>query len=241
MIVHREVEQGSFAWHKLRLGIPTASCFDKILTPAGKPSRQAESYLNELLAEWMIGRPIPGPETQWMVRGHDLEEDAVNAYEFHANATTAKVGLITSNDGMVGASPDRLVEDDRLLEIKCPKHSTHAGYMLTGKIEDEYRPQLQGQLWITERRAVDIVSYYPELPPVVISVERDEAYIEALALAVGAFVGVMIQQREILQAMYGPFARAEMSRKEALLREQLAARPGFGADVEEEQSMGVPV
>ena len=223
MIVHREVEQGSFAWHTLRLGIPTASCFDRILTPGGKPSRQAECYLNELLAEWMIGRPIPGAETQWMVRGHELEEDAVNAYEFHANATTAKVGIITTDDGMVGASPDRLVDDDRLLEIKCPKHSTHAGYMLTGKIEDEYRPQLQGQLWITERKAVDIVSYYPELAPVVISVPRDDAYIGDLAVALGTFVDVMLAKRKELEARYGPFARAEMSRKEALLRGQVTA------------------
>jgi hypothetical protein len=187
VIVHDEIIQGTTAWLKLRAGIPTASCFDMILTPKGKPSTSAERYLYELLAERILGRPIVKAVTTWMDRGSQTEAEAVAYYESLRDLDTKKIGFVTNDSGTVGASPDRLVGEEGLLEIKVPKESTHVGYLLNGTVGDTYWPQLQGQLWICERAWVDIMSYSPDMPEVVIRVERDEAYIEKLAATVTAF------------------------------------------------------
>lgn len=202
MIIH-DVQQNTEAWSRLRAGIPTASAFDKIFTPGGKQSRQAESYMHHLLAEFLIGQPIVSIQTEWMQRGHILEEKAVAAYEFHTDRETKRVGFITTDDLLIGASPDRLVGEDRLLELKCPKHNTQVSYMLTGRVEDEYKPQLQGQLWISGRDVVDIIAYHPELSHVIISVPRDEKYIGQLSDAVAAFVEVMLMKRAELLSRFG--------------------------------------
>lgn len=206
MKIH-QVVQGTPAWLRLRAGIPTSSEFSSILTPSGKLSTSCSGYMYVLLAEWILGRPLEQYESQFMIRGQQLEDDAVAAYEFDAEVETQPVGFVTNDDGTIGASPDRLVGDDGLLEIKCPLAQTHVGYMLTGSIEDKFRPQLQGQLYVTERKWVDIFSYHPELAPKVIRVHRDEKYIETLADALTEFVKLMLQKRVELEQKYGPFIR----------------------------------
>lgn len=206
MIIHN-VAQGTPAWLALRSGIPTASNFKKILTPTGKPSTQAADYMNQLLAEFVVGHPFEGPKTQWMERGSEMEDEAVKAYAFATDTDPAEVGFITNDAGTVGVSPDRLVGDGALLEIKCPSPNTHVGYMLTGSVEDDYTPQLQGQLWIAERESVDIVSYHPELPVVIIKVNRNEEYIAKLAAAVNHFLDKMLDARLELERRFGPFRR----------------------------------
>jgi hypothetical protein len=206
MIMH-ECIQGSERWHRLRLGIPTASCFAKIVTPGGKLSKQSDAYLHRLLAEWLFGAPLEDPEStyrsEWMQRGHDLEEAAVRAYEFQTGQEAEQVGFITSDDGNVGCSPDRLIGEIGLLEIKVPAPPTHVGYMLTSSIEQDYTPQLQGQLLLTERRWVDIVSYCPPFPLVIIRVERDGSYQTALAEALDQFVVGLLAARDKLIKKYG--------------------------------------
>lgn len=206
MKIHN-VPQGSPEWLQLRSGIPTASEFNRILTPGGKPSKQAEGYMHSLLAEWIVGHPFQDIETKWMERGEVLEAEAVKAYAFETDSDPEPVGFVTNDAGTAGASPDRLVGADRLLEIKCPKHSTHVGYMLTRRADEDYIPQLQGQLWITGRKAVDIVSYHPEMGAVIVAVTRDEEYIAKLEAAVDAFIGVMLAARVELEERYGPFIR----------------------------------
>lgn len=206
MIIH-QVAQGSEAWDQLRNGIPTASEFKRILTPKGRPSRQAEGYLNCLLAEWYFGQPLEDPETefqsQWMARGQALEMQAVQSYEFERDVETEKVGFISIDSGLCGCSPDRLVGKDGILELKCPAPSTHIGYMLKRNVHDEYKPQLQGQLLIAERKWVDIQSYCPVFPTVIIRVERDDEYQGLLSTALATFVETMLTARQELAAIYG--------------------------------------
>jgi hypothetical protein len=85
--------QGSAEWRLARMGIPTASSFDRILTPGGKPSKSAEGYMYELLGELMMGRPLDAPKYPWMQRGNDLEEEAANWYEFQSDTETEIVGF----------------------------------------------------------------------------------------------------------------------------------------------------
>jgi hypothetical protein len=178
--------QRSEEWDRLRRGIPTASCFDRIVTPGGKtvkpkPSEQWRHYAYHLLAERLLGRNVDSYTSPWMERGIELEDDAMAWYEFEKNADTQAIGFITTDDGKIGCSPDRLVGTEGLIELKCPAPATMVEYLLTGAIEQKYRPQIQGQLYVSERQWCDIIAWHPELPRTVIRVERDEEFIGFLA------------------------------------------------------------
>jgi hypothetical protein len=186
-VIAHDVIQGTPEWLALRAGIPTASCFDQILTPKGKASTQAERYMHTLLAERIMGHPVLEFVSTWMDRGSQLEAEAVSYYEGIKELDTVKIGFLTNDERTIGASPDRFVGTDGLLEIKVPKESTHVSYLLTKAVDAAYYPQVQGQLWVSGRAWLDIMSYHPEMPPAMIHVERDEKYIEALSGALSDF------------------------------------------------------
>jgi len=188
MIVH-ECRQGSDEWHRLRLGIPTASGFARLVTPkTGKASAQAFGYLCECFAEYGIGGPLDESSSLWMDRGRDLEERAIAWYEFDRGCDVRRVGFVTDDGATVGCSPDGLVGDDGGLEIKVPAAKTHVSYLLRpSTLPNAYRMQIQGGLWICGRQWWDIVSYNPAMPAVVVRVERDEELIDKLADATEAF------------------------------------------------------
>lgn len=180
MQVHN-VEQGSPEWFAVRLGIPTASEFSKIITATGKASAQANDYMLTLVAERMLGHEVEKWQgNMWTERGKELEQEAADYYELTTGTELQKVGFVTNDAGTAGCSPDRLVGDDGLLEVKCPAAHTHLKYMMDKKLDTAYMPQLQGQLFVTGRQWVDIISYYPELKPVIIRVARNEEYISTL-------------------------------------------------------------
>ena len=186
MTVH-DVKQGGSDWLRLRAGIPTASEFLKIITPTGKASSQANRYCCDLIAERILGRPLESYVSLAMERGSELESEAIAAYEFERSLDTYVVGFVTDDEQRWGASPDRLVGDDGLLEVKCPDAGVHVGYLLMRPADRKYYPQIQGQLWITGRKWVDIMSYHPEMPRAIVRVERDEEYLQLLSQAVTCF------------------------------------------------------
>ena len=181
-IIH-DVPQRSEMWDRLRLGVPTASNFHKIITPLGKTSVQYKEYCYHLIAERLLGRKVDTYTSPAMERGTIVEDEAIAWYELTQDMDTSPVGFIASNDGRIGCSPDRLVGDEGLLEIKAPLPATQVGYLITGKLDQRYTPQIQGQLYISERQWVDIVAWHEELPRTIIRVERDEEYIKKLAKA----------------------------------------------------------
>lgn len=207
-IYHWDVIQRSERWQQLRAGIPTASCFKRIVTPKKcELSKGSEEYIDELLAEWMNGGPLLGDEevtSMWVDRGVALESQAREAYEFITEREVKLCGFITTDDGMIGASPDGLVNGDSVLELKCPKPTTHARYMRARKVEDDYYPQLQGLLYVCERERIDIESYCPPFPPVIVQVYRDEKYIGLLKTALEAFIETLLKAREFMAQEYGP-------------------------------------
>ena len=187
MIIH-DCVQGTSEWLYLRAGIPTASSFDRILTPSGRVSQSAEKYMYELLAERIMRHPIQQFTSSWMERGSDMELEAVRGYEFQYDIDTVPVGFITDDAHRIGASPDRLVGDNGLLEIKVPSEGIHVSYLLkSGTAYEAYKIQCQGQLWVSEREWVDILSYHPEIPEALIRIERDEKLIQVLEKLVRAF------------------------------------------------------
>lgn len=188
MKIH-DVAQRSPEWHALRLGKPTASEFHKIITPkTGKLSAQARKFACRLIAERLLNEPLDlldGIET--IERGKAMEPDAVAQYEFAEEIETQPVGFVTTDDGLVGASPDRLIVGASAgLEIKCPLLPTHIGYRLDGP-GDDYRPQVQGQLWVAEFEWLDFYSYHPLMEPVRLRTQRDDAYIKLIEQALGDF------------------------------------------------------
>ena len=170
-----DVVQNTDEWLQLRAGRPTASEFDQIITPSrGEPSKSADGYANRLLAELMVGKPIKTWQGNFDTdRGKEFEAEAASYYELLSDSSVDVIGFCTSDDFSYGASPDRLVGSDGLLEIKCPSASTHIEYLLNQKIDNKYYAQIQGQLLVTGRSWVDLISYVPAMPPVIMRYERD--------------------------------------------------------------------
>lgn len=200
MIVH-QVQQGSREWLALRAGIPTASQFHRIITPKkAERSGQFDDFVNDLVAERFMGRPLAGADMPWMKDGTAREPESAAYYSFIRDIELETVGLITTDDGKMGASPDRMVGTDGLLELKNPKAHTHIGYLLGAGPDETYKVQLQGQLLIAERDWVDIMSYCPGLPEVIVRVGRDEPFIDKLKALLYEVVAEVEARMEKLKA-----------------------------------------
>lgn len=198
-VILTDIQQGTPEWLALRCGIVTASEISNIITPEGKPSK-SEKYINQLLAEWVIGRPLTDFQSGWMERGHEIEDEARNWYALMRDVEPQTVGFVYSDDDrMVGCSPDALIGDDGMLEIKAPSPWWQMAYLRDGKVPKTYRPQTQGQLYVTGRRWCDFLAYHPDLPPLLVRAHRDEAYIAALDKLVRAFVRDLLAARTELE------------------------------------------
>jgi putative phage-type endonuclease len=183
-----DVEQRSPAWFKARCGIPTASSFDKIVTSKGEPSKQAQKYMYQLAGERVTGIAEETYMNATMQQGIDREAEAVEFYELTKDATVQKVGICYKDEEKkFSCSPDGLVGDKGLIEIKCPLISTTVGYLLSDDMPSDYVQQVQGNLFITGREWVDFLAYYPGLRPMMICAMRDEVFIKKLETALIEF------------------------------------------------------
>jgi len=194
MLIYDGLEQGSDAWLKIRLGIPTTSSFGKIITPSGNKSGQFDKYLTECLTPYIFGRAQEFVKTKPMQRGNDLEPEAVEWYERYTGIKTKEVGFITTDDGTVGCSPDRLVGSNGLLEVKCPMENQHTVNLASGKIDPKYIPQVQGQLMLSGRDWCDWLSYHPDAPASLVRVEPDEDFQEELRRLLTDFTTKLVNQ-----------------------------------------------
>lgn len=187
MIIHPEV-QGSVDWMIRRSGIPTASEFGNLVTDKFevRTGETPKSYVAKKLAEAWLGGPLAEFNSFDMEQGTILEGEAIPWFEFEYGAKVERVGLITTDDGKVGCSPDGLLHEAGL-EIKCPRIETQIKYLLKGVLPPEYGPQVYGSLLVTGRPMWTFVSYSRRLPKLVLSVERDEAPIAAIQDALDWF------------------------------------------------------
>ena len=162
-LITLDCAQGSEEWLSARLGIPTATGFENIVTATGKKSASYIKYMAELIEESILG----GGDTfksGFMERGNQLEPQARAAYEFLTGNDVIQVGGVYLNENRdVMVSPDGLIPSlKKGLEIKCPKMSTHIRYLLEGGVPAEYVIQVQANLWVTGYETWDFVSYCPE-------------------------------------------------------------------------------
>lgn len=193
-----DVEQGSADWFAARRGIVTASNADQIITPVKAAlSKSSRKYAYKLIAERLLNEPMVSEfETEWMTRGKELEPLAVKQYEWVTETETERVGFCVTDDGLIGASPDRIIKNKSAgLEIKSPAPHTHIGYLLDGPGES-YKPQVMTQMLVCDFGFVDLYSYSERMPAARIRTPRDEPYIALLKSALDQFNAQLFEMLE---------------------------------------------
>lgn len=202
--------QGSPEWHALRLGRVTASRVGDVIakTKAGASASRA-SYAAELLAERLTGMATPNYPSAAMQWGTLHEADARAAYIALTGKPVVEVAFVSHPAiAMSGASPDGLVGDEGLLEIKCPTSPTHIESLLGGEINPKHIAQMQWQMVATGRQWCDYASYDPRLEKhmqlIVTRVDRDDPLIAVLEAAVIEFLAEIEEKIERLNRIYRP-------------------------------------
>lgn len=150
------------------------------------PSQARLKYLRTLAGEIIRGTPEDeGYTNSHMERGKAMEAEARDLYAFARGVEPVEVGFVRRGDA--GASPDSLIGEEGGLEIKTALAHIQIERLQKNDLPSEHKAQVHGNLWITERAWWDFVSYSPGLPPLIVRVERDEAYIAKIAAAVEKF------------------------------------------------------
>jgi putative phage-type endonuclease len=202
------LEQRSEQWFAIRCGRVTASRIADLMakTKSGYSASRA-NYRAQLVCERLTGTVEPSYCNAAMQHGIDTEAEAREAYQRHMLCTVEEIGFVEHpRIGMAGASPDGLIGDDGLVEIKCPVSATHIDTLLTGAVADKYMKQMQFQLACSGRAYCDFVSYDNRLPdPMRLFVQRvlrnDESIAEIEA-EVTTFLAEVDETVEQLRARY---------------------------------------
>ena len=207
-----EALQGSAEWLQARAGCITASNFSaaiSVLTRtsgekrAGDPTDAADKYAGTVALERISQRPYGEPVKAWVLdRGHELELIARVRYESRTGLLAEEAGVCKTDDNWFGYSTDGLVDDDCLIEIKCPIDPNKIAAMFKTGDVSEYIHQIQGGLWITGRTWCDFIMYVPDLVSVgndlyVKRIYRDDDFIDSMVDQLMKFRST-VQQRESL-------------------------------------------
>ena len=155
------VEQGTKEWVQARAGIPTASNFSKIVTSLGVISKTINDYALKLASECLVDEVEESFLSFDMQRGTEMEDDAIIAYRESMFLDVDIVGFIRKKDKSCGYSPDGMIGDVGIIEIKCPSQKVHTKYLENGKLPSEYMQQVYGGLYVSNREWCDFVSYNP--------------------------------------------------------------------------------
>jgi putative phage-type endonuclease len=203
-------EQGTDAWLQERCGKVTASRIADLMarTKTGWGASRA-NYAAQLVAERLTGCVSPSFTNAAMIHGTETEPEARRAYEFFVDRDVQQVGFVPHPAiEMAGASPDGLVGDEGLLELKCPNTATHIETLLTGIIPDKYFKQMQFQMACTGRAWCDFASYDNRLPErmrlFVSRVGRDAEAIAEIEREVCTFIAEIDETVGKLLAAYEP-------------------------------------
>lgn len=188
------IEQGTEAWHQLRLGKVTASRVADILaqTRTG-PSASRQNYLIELALQRSTGTIEPSYTNAAMEWGTQTEPQARVAYEVETGNFVDQVAFIDHPTiANFGCSPDGLIGDDGLIEIKCCNSSTHWEYFKKKAPPQKYITQMQTQMAVTGRKWCDFVSFDPRMPQrsqlLIVRLPRNEEFIEKIEKEVIKFL-----------------------------------------------------
>lgn len=193
MKVFDSFPQKSPQWWSVRKSIPTSSQFHRIMSAvAMKPSTSQMPYIDELLSEkysdqYQLNDSYVSKDMQ---NGIDCEPAARAWYAFENDVEVREVGFCLSDCGRYGCSPDGLIGDEGMIEIKCPKLETHIRYLREGGLPNDYKCQVHGSLIVTGLKWCDFISYSPsdELDHLVVRVTPNE-FTDALREELEKFLG----------------------------------------------------
>lgn len=202
------MEQRTDEWFAARIGKVTASrVADLMAKTKSGPSASRANYMADLIVERLTGQKAEGFTSAAMQWGTDTEPQARAAYEFHTDANVVEDGFcLHPHIPDFGASPDGLIGDVGLLEIKCPNTAAHLEVLLSGTVPAKYVTQMQAQMACTGRAWCDFVSFDPRMPVemqmFVKRVARDDAFIAEMEGEVSAFLAELTQKMDALRAQY---------------------------------------
>ncbi len=205
------IEQGSDEWFAQRIGLVTASRLNDVMATlkSGGEAATRKNYRAQLIAERLTGAKADSFTNAAMQWGTDNEPLARAMYEIQSGNDVEQVGFILHPDiKMTGASPDGLINDDGLIEIKCPNTATHIDYLLAGVPPSDYHNQMLWQMECTGRQWCDFASFDPRMPDdlqlFVVRFNRDQERIDELKKGVVKFLSevddVLFKLQAILQS-----------------------------------------
>jgi YqaJ-like viral recombinase domain len=223
--IYFDVQQQSLEWFKLHTGVPTASHFGEIITPAQmKMSASRKKYACRIIASRLLNwQPDSLATIKHIEDGIANEPFAVAQLELIREVETRKVGFVKTSDGRFGASPDRVVMRGEAIQIsvecKCPTIPTQMEYLLAEKLAamepkskemEVYKCQRQGQLYVTEADEAIFFSYHERMPHCYARSGRDDAFIKSLAGALNQFHEELEELTAIAESLGTYQAFAEM-------------------------------
>lgn len=196
-----DCEQGSPEWFAARAGIVTASELNKLITPLMEPRKGegVDTYLNTKIAERLNGGPLVSYGGGAMEQGSILEGAAIPSFTLLTGFDVRRFGFVTTDAGDFGSSPDGLVGDDPStlrpgtlyfeagLECKCPLLQTHVGYLRNGGVPKDYLAQVHGGMYATGLPFWYFMSFNTQARKLIVEVQRDEEWIEAIGNVLAAF------------------------------------------------------
>lgn len=196
-----DCEQGTGDWFRARAGMATASEFATVMAKGkdGGDSKTRRTYMLKLAGEILTGEPMEQFTNIHMERGKIMEDEARNLYCFQTDYDLQRVGFIVN--GPKGCSPDSLIADKGMVEIKTQLPHLLIDTLLKGDFPPEHKAQCQGGLWVAEREWIDIAVYWPRLPLFVKRAYRDDAYIAQLSKAIDLFNEELAQTVERVRAL----------------------------------------
>lgn len=192
------IVQGTDEWLQARAGKITASRIADVLM---KPTTAGyQNYRSQLICERLTGRPVDTFKSAAMQRGNDIEPQARAMFTMNTGLAVEETGFVDHPTiPNAGASPDGLIGDDGLVEIKCPLMTEHIRMLTGGKPKHVYACQMDWQMECTGRKWVRFVNFHPEFPDDlqmhIIEIERNEERLEQLREAVAAF------EKDIMETM----------------------------------------
>lgn len=207
--------QGTDEWKALRLGKVTASRVADVVakTKSGYSASRA-NYAGQIIAERLTGTVSESFTNAAMQHGTETEPEARAAYEFYQGVTVQQVAFVAHPSiDQAGCSPDGLIDEDGLIEIKCPNTATHLETLLGQSVPGKYETQIQFQLACTGRQYCDFVSYDQRMPEnmrlFIKRVMRDQARIHDLETEVAGFLLELAVKLSQLNSLYGLQEAAE--------------------------------
>ena len=198
------MEQRTDDWFTARLGKVTASrVADVVAKTKTGVSASRGNYMAQLIVERLTGKPVESFSSSAMQWGTDTEPLARAAYEMATDTMVEEIGFVEHESiPMCGASPDGLVGDDGLIEIKCPNTATHIETLINNTIDNRYVLQMQWQMACTDRKWCDFVSFDPRMPEAlqmkIIRVNFNEMLVTDLENQVEQFLNEVQEKLEIL-------------------------------------------